>query len=105
MPREYARIKAAGAWLARREAEQALLWGRPASSASRPRRHSAEDLRRHLWLDTAPADREQLRRLRGRANPPSVLDRMTEILAVLRDAWSLLFSALVGYDRRRAEIV
>ena len=33
-------------------------------------------------------------------NPPSVLERMTEILAVLRDAWSLLFSALVGHDRR-----
>ena len=29
--REYARIKAAGAWLAQREAEQALVWGRPAS--------------------------------------------------------------------------
>ena len=38
-------------------------------------------------------------------NPPSVLERMAEILAVLRDAWSLLFSAVVGQDRRRSEIV
>ena len=29
---------------------------------------------------------------------------MTEILSVLRDTWSLLFSSLTG-DRRRSEIV
>jgi segregation and condensation protein A len=34
-----------------------------------------------------------------------VLERMTEILSVLRDAWSLLFSSLVGSDRGRSEIV
>ena len=38
------------------------------------------------------------------ANPPSVLDRMTEILSVLRDTWSLLFSSLTG-ERHRSEIV
>ena len=30
---------------------------------------------------------------------------MTEVLAVLRDTWSLLFSSLTGGDRRRSEIV
>ena len=30
---------------------------------------------------------------------------MTEILSVLRDAWSLLFSSLVGSERHRSEIV
>ena len=29
--REYARVKALGVWLGEREAEQALLWGRPVS--------------------------------------------------------------------------
>ncbi|OGK98996.1 MAG: hypothetical protein A3E31_07775 [Candidatus Rokubacteria bacterium RIFCSPHIGHO2_12_FULL_73_22] len=30
---------------------------------------------------------------------------MTEILALLRDTWSLLFSSLTGGERRRSEIV
>ncbi len=38
-------------------------------------------------------------------NPPSVLERMTEILTLLRDTWSLLFSSLVGGERRRSEVV
>ena len=38
-------------------------------------------------------------------NPPSVLERMTMILSVLRDTWSLLFSSLTAGDRRRSEIV
>src|SRR5215467_14212370 len=37
--------------------------------------------------------------------PMSVLERMTEILTVLRDTWSLLFSSLTGGERRRPEIV
>src|SRR2546426_10234611 len=36
--REYARVKVLGVWLGRREAEQALLWGRPVSDLP-----SAED--------------------------------------------------------------
>jgi len=30
---------------------------------------------------------------------------MTEILTLLRDTWSLLFSSLVGGERRRSEVV
>src|SRR5262249_50148501 len=37
--------------------------------------------------------------------PMSVLERMTEILTVLRDTWSLLFSSLTGGERRRPEVV
>jgi segregation and condensation protein A len=106
--REYARIKAAGAWLAQREAEQALLWGRPASSLPAVDDIPLEDLSVHLLERTLRRLIEEQLRQRPREvepNPPSVLERMTEILAVLRDAWSLLFSALVGHDRRRAEIV
>ena len=39
------------------------------------------------------------------ANPPSVLERMTEILSLLRDTWSLLFSSLSGGERKRSEVV
>src|SRR2546428_13814890 len=51
---------------------------------------------------------EKQARLRPRQcepNPPSVLERMTMILSVLRDTWSLLFSSLTAGDRRRSEIV
>ena len=34
-------------------------------------------------------------------NPPSVVERMTMILSVLRDTWSLLFSSLTAGDLRR----
>ena len=106
--REYARVKALGAWLAAREAEQALRWGRPGSGLPPAEEVPLEDLSVH-WLERA------LRRLieaqlrqRPREiepNPPSVLERMTEILTLLRDTWSLLFSSLTGGERRRSEIV
>src|SRR5581483_2033017 len=38
-------------------------------------------------------------------NPPSVLERMTEILTLLRDTWSMLFSTLAGGERRRTDVV
>ena len=38
-------------------------------------------------------------------NPPSVLERMSEILSLLRDTWSLLFSSMAGGERKRSEIV
>ena len=37
--------------------------------------------------------------------PPSVLERMAEIVSLLRSTWSLLFSTLVGTERERAELV
>jgi len=51
---------------------------------------------------------DEQRRARPReveANPPSVLERMTEILSVVRDTWSLLFSSLTGGERTRADVV
>jgi segregation and condensation protein A len=106
--REYARVKAAGAWLARREAEQALLWARPASGLPSIDDVPLEELSVHLLERTLRRLIEEQLRQRPREiepNPPSVLERMTEILAVLRDAWSLLFSSLVGGDHRRSEVV
>lgn len=106
--REYARVKAAGAWLADREAEQALCWGRPGSSLPPAEEVPLEDLSVHLLERTLRRLIEEQRRQRPREvepNPPSVLDRMTEILAVLRDTWSLLFSSLVGSERQRSEVV
>jgi segregation and condensation protein A len=106
--REYARVKAQGAWLAQREAEQSLVWGRPASSLPAAEDVPLEDLSVH-WLERA------MRRLideQKRARPrevepdaPSVLERMTEILTLLRDTWSLLFASLTGGERRRSEVV
>jgi segregation and condensation protein A len=106
--REYARVKAIGAWLAAREAEQALLWGRPTSELPAGDEIPLEDLSVHLLERALRRLIEERARARPREvepNPPSVLERMTEILALLRDTWSLLFSSLVGGDRRRSEVV
>src|SRR5262245_51608110 len=46
--REYARVKALGAWLGRRETEQLLLWGRPVSELPSADDVPLEDLSVHL---------------------------------------------------------
>jgi segregation and condensation protein A len=105
--KEYARIKAFGAWLGQREAEQALLWGRPVSELPSVDDIPLEDLSVHLLERAIKRLIEEQQRLRPRevaSEPPSILERMTEILSVLRDTWSLLFSSLTG-ERRRSEIV
>jgi segregation and condensation protein A len=106
--REYARVKTQGAWLGHREAEQALVWGRPSSTLPPAQDVPLEDLSAH-WLErTLKRLIEEQQRLRPREvepNPPSVLERMSEILALLRDTWSLLFSSMAGGERKRSEIV
>ena len=106
--REYARVKTQGVWLAQREAEQALIWGRPGSTLPPQEDVPLEDLSVH-WLErTMKRLIEEQQRLRPREiepNPPSVLERMTEILTLLRDTWSLLFSSMVGGERKRSEVV
>ena len=96
-------MKTQGAWLAQREAEQALIWGRPSSTLPPLEDVPLEDLSVH-WLErTLKRLIEEQQRLRPRQvepNPPSVLERMTEILSLLRDTWSLLFSS---HDGRRAQ--
>jgi segregation and condensation protein A len=106
--REYARVKAVGAWLGEREAEQALLWGRPVSELPSAEEIPLEDLSVHLLERALKRLIEAQRQARPREvapEPPSILERMTEILSVLRDTWSLLFSSLTGGERRRSEIV
>ncbi len=105
--REYARVKVLGVWLGRREAEQALVWGRPVSELPSAEDIPLEDLSVHLLERALKRLIEEQNRQRPREvapEPPSILERMTEILSVLRDTWSLLFSSLTG-DRRRSEIV
>ncbi len=106
--REYARVKTQGAWLGAREAEMALVWGRPGAVLPSVDDLPLEDLSVD-WLSRAMNRLiEEQRRARPREvepNPPSVLERMTEILSVLRDTWSLLFSSLTGGERKRSEIV
>jgi segregation and condensation protein A len=106
--REYARVKTQGAWLGGREAEMALVWGRPGAVLPSVDDLPLEDLSVD-WLSRAMNRLiEEQRRARPREvepNPPSVLERMTEILSVLRDTWSLLFSSLTGGERKRSEIV
>jgi segregation and condensation protein A len=106
--RAYAQVKNQGTWLAQREAEQALIWGRPSSTLPALDDVPLEDLSVH-WLERAMKrliEEQQRRRPREvEPNPPSVLERMTEILALLRDTWSLLFSSMTGGDRKRSEVV
>jgi segregation and condensation protein A len=106
--REYAQVKARGALLAEREAEQALRWGRPGSQLPSAEDIPLEDLSVHL-LERAMKrliDEQTRRKPREvEPNPPSVLERMTEILVLLRDTWSMLFSSLAGGERRRADVV
>jgi segregation and condensation protein A len=106
--REYARVKALGARLAEREAEQALLWGRPVSQLPSIDDVPLEDLSVHLLERALKRLIEEQQRQKPRdiePNPPSVLERMTEILGLLRDTWSMLFSTLAGGERRRADVV
>jgi segregation and condensation protein A len=106
--REYARVKALGGWLGQREAEQALLWGRPISELPSADDIPLEDLSVHLLERAIKRLIDEQRRAQPREvapEPPSILERMTEILSVLRDTWSLLFSSLTSGDRRRSEIV
>jgi segregation and condensation protein A len=106
--REYARVKALGAWLGEREAEQALIWGRPVHELPTLEDVPLEDLSVHLLERAMRRLIEEQKRRRPRevgAEPPSILERMTEILSVLRDTWSLLFSSLLGGERRRADVV
>ena len=105
--REYARVKALGGWLGQREAEQALRWGRPVSELPSADDIPLEDLSVHLLERAFKRLIEEQKRQQPREvapEPPSILERMTEILSVLRDTWSLLFSSHTG-DRRRSEIV
>ena len=105
---EYARVKALGLLLAQREAEQALLFGRSWSELPSTEEIPLEDLSVHLL---ERAFRRLLEEARGPAprevepNPLSVLERMGEILSLLRHTWSLLFSSMVGSERARSELV
>jgi segregation and condensation protein A len=106
--REYARVKDAGAWLAQREAAEALHFGRPGSELPLPEEIPLEDLSVHLLERAYRTLLERAQRDRAREvepHPLSVLERMGEILSLLRHTWSLLFSAVVGSERLRAELV
>jgi len=106
--REYARVKETGAWLALREAEQALHFGRPGNDLPPPEEIPLEDLAGHPLERAYPALLEAAQRDPPRQvepSPLSVLERMGEMLTLLRDTWSLLFSAVVGGGRVRAELV
>lgn len=106
--RAYARVKALGQWFGEREAEQALVWGRSVSDLPPADDVPLEDLSVHLLARALKRLIDEQARRRPReveAEPMSVLERMSEILAVLRDTWSLLFSSLTGSERQRSEIV
>jgi segregation and condensation protein A len=106
--RVYAQVKAMGAWLTERQAEQLLLWGRPVSELPAREDIPLEDLSVHLLERALVRLIEEQKRRRPREiddNPPSVLERMTEILSVLRDTWSLFFSSLARPERGRPEVV
>ena len=106
--REYARVKALGAWLGEREAEQALLFGRLSSELPPPEDIPLEDLSVHLLQRALQRLIEEQKRQRPREvepNPLSVLERMGEILDLLRNTWSILFSSVAGQEKIRAEWV
>jgi len=103
---EYARIKTLGGWLAQREAEQALLFGRTVGELPPPEEIPLEDLSVHLlqraMTRLIQAQKQQAPR-EVDASPISLLERMAEIVSLLRHTWSLLFSSVAGADRVRAE--
>jgi len=104
--KEYARIKALGAWLAEREAEQMLLYGRTGSELPPPDEIPLEDLSVHLLHRALNRLIEEQKRQAPREvepQPISVIERMGEILDLLRSTWSLLFSSAAGVERIRAE--
>ena len=106
--REYARVKALGTWLAEREAEQTLIFGRTTAELPPPEDIPLEDLSVHLLQR---AMQRLIEDQKGRVprqiepNPLSVLERMSEMLELLRSTWSLLFSSVAGPERLRAEWV
>jgi len=106
--REYARVRELGIWLANREAEQALRFGRPAGGLPAPEEIPLEDLSVHLleqaYRHLIEADRKAEPR-QVEPSPLSVLERMAEILSLLRHTWSVLFSSLTGDQRLRSELV
>jgi segregation and condensation protein A len=105
---EYARVKALGTWLAEREAEQTLIFGRTTAELPPPEDIPLEDLSMHLLQR---AMQRLIEDQKGRVprqiepNPLSVLERMSEMLELLRSTWSLLFSSVAGPERLRAEWV
>jgi segregation and condensation protein A len=106
--REYARIKALGAWLAVRAGEQALLFGRGGNELPPPEDIPLQDLSVDLLQKALERLIEEHKRRTPRAiepNPLSVLERMSEIVELLRHTWSLLFSSVAGRERVRAEWV
>jgi segregation and condensation protein A len=106
--REYARVQALGRWLGEREAEQALLFGRTSSELPPPEDVPLQDLSVHLLVRAVGRLVEEQKRQRPREiepNPLSVLERMSEILELLRHTWSILFSSVAGRERIRAEWV
>src|SRR6202045_979669 len=106
--REYARVKALGVWLSEREAEQTLVYGRTTAELPPPEDIPLEDLSVHLLQrGVQRLIEDQTRRVPRQVepNPLSVLERMSEILDLLRSTWSLLFSSVAGAERLRAEWV
>jgi segregation and condensation protein A len=106
--REYARVKALGTWLAEREAAQTLIFGRTTAELPPPEDIPLEDLSVHLLQRALQRIIEDQKRRVPREvepNPLSVLERMSEILDLLRSTWSLLFSSVAGAERVRAEWV
>jgi segregation and condensation protein A len=106
--REYARVKALGTWLAEREAEQTLIFGRTTAELPPPEDIPLEDLSVHLLqraLQRLIEDQKGRVPREVEPNPLSVLERMSEILDLLRSTWSLLFSSVAGAERLRAEWV
>jgi segregation and condensation protein A len=106
--REYARVKALGAWLSEREAEQTLIYGRTTAELPPPEDVPLEDLSVHLLQRAMQRLIEDQKRRVPRQvepNPLSVLERMSEMVELLRSTWSLLFSSVAGPERERAEWV
>ena len=107
--RAYARVKELGGWLREREADWGTRFVRTWSELPMPEYLPLESV--SLW-DLTECYRAFLARL-AHEDPtreiqpegPPLLERMSEIVAVLEQSWYVLFSALLGASAPRPDVV
>ena len=107
--RDYARVKEVGEWLRAEEARWSMRFTRTWSELPAPEYLPLDSV--SLWDLTESYRGFLARQARGEPTrdvepePPPLLARMAEVLGVLDHSWYVLFSALLGAEPARPEVV